>query len=128
MKDVIILNLPYPVRILGVTVFIKREIGFMFTNLALYFFTQNNNLKTSSDLDKFAKNEGDGRLTTEMIHAAATAYCSFYRKKVNFEKGKLYLALTSGTEQQQKDLFTVWGDSQTFGAKYEVKKKETKRS
>ncbi len=111
-------------KVFGFTVSIPRNIGFLFTNLSLYYFTQNNGLRTSADLERFNKEQGDAKLTTEMLFASAQAYCQENKKNINFEKSKLYVALISGSEQQQKDLFSAWGNSQTFGAKIDQKKKK----
>lgn len=127
MKDSIILSLPYPVRLFGVQFMRKRNIGFLFTNLAIFLFREANGMKTSDDYKEYEKNNGVNRIMNEMIYYAAVAYCMENRLKQLFSKSLLTIAVTASTEEQQLQLLTAWQNSQIFGAKIDKKKAKVKK-
>lgn len=122
MHDQIKLKLPYPVKFLGIQFTRKREIGFSFTNLAMFNFRENQGLKTSADWDNWQKEHGTFAATAEMLYASAVAYCMHEKKQENFTKEGLYKSLALLPEDEQKRIADVWQNSQTFGMTYDKKK------
>ncbi len=122
MKDTLILSLPYPVKFLGLTISRPRKIGFLFTNLSMFLFRENNDLKTSDDYKKWAAQYGENRLISEMIYAAGQAYCMTFGVKQNYTKSLLTVAIAASEEEQQLQLIQAFQRSQTFGVKSEKKK------
>lgn len=121
-KDSIIVSLPYPYKFLGVTFFLKRKIGFLFTNLATFQFRENAKFKTDDDYKKWLKENGQSRLISEMMYGAAQAYCLTEKKEQNFTKEKLIAAVSVAGDEIQKKILDGWERSQTFGAVLEKKK------
>jgi hypothetical protein len=121
-KDFIILNLPYPARFLGVNFLKPRRIGFLFTNLSIFLFRENEGLLTSDDYNAWVKERGQAQLVSEMVYAAAQAYCMEEKVKENFTHDLLRIAIATSCEADQKRIVEAWKHSQTFGAKIEKKK------
>lgn len=127
MKDSLIVQLPYPRRFLGVTISIKMNVGFLFTNLSMFLFRENNRMETNFDFDKWLKQHGETRYLIEQYYAAAQAYCMETRTKQTFTKTKLTQSITMADETVQKSLLEAWQRSHTYGAVESKKKLKMKR-
>lgn len=121
-NDTVIVNLPFPSKFLGVSFFKYKQMGFVFTNLSIFLFRENNNLETSDDYNEWLKINGEAKLLNEMIYAAAQTYLMTNQLKQKFSKRDLSVAISSASEEVQKKIVNVWKNSNTFGNK-EVKKK-----
>lgn len=126
MKDALIVRLPYPHKFWGVTISTGRDIGFLFTNLSMFLFRENNIVGTSFDYDKWLKENGNTRYLIEQYYASAQAYCLEYRLKQTFTKSNLTQAIGAAGEETQKKLLDAWQKSHTFGL-VESKKKTMKK-
>lgn len=125
--DRIICSLPYPTKIIGLTINRPRTIGFLFTNKASFLFREASGLKTSDDLKAWVnKNGGETALVTEMLYWAAVAYCEEVRQPDNFTKDGLRIAVASSEKQIQEAILTTWKQSETFGATVKPDKKKVK--
>lgn len=122
----IVVNLPYPHRLFGVTVSLNRKVGFLFTNLATFQFRENIGIETSDQYKKWLSENGESRLVTEMMYGAAQAYCMNTKIKQRFTKSKLTAAIASASPEIQKQIVDSWRKSQTFG-NVEGKKKTIKK-
>lgn len=127
MINSIIVSLPYPHKFWGVTISLKRNVGFLFTNLSMFLFRENNIIGTSFDFDKWRKENCDTRYLTEQFYAAAQAYCMENRLKQNFTKTNLTQAISMSSEETQKKLLETWQKSHSFGLVESKKKPITKR-
>jgi len=121
-KDYLMINLPYPARFLGINFLKPRRIGFLFTNLSIFLFRENEHLQTSDDYNAWIKAHGQSQLVSEMVYAAAQAYCMEEKVKENFTKAGLRVAIATSPEELQAKIVNAWKNSQTFGAKIEKKK------
>jgi len=126
MNEIIVM-LPYPHRIFGVTISLNKAVGFLFTNLSLFLFRENSGITTSDEYKAWLKNNGESRLITEMMFSAAQAYCMTYRKKQDFTKSKLTAAIATSAPETQQRIIDAWRKSQTFGMVEGKKKPITKR-
>lgn len=122
MHDQIKIKLPYPVW----KITINRKIGFAFTNMANFLFTQDKGFETSKDYEKWVDENGQSALISEMLYYSAKAYCTLNKTKENFTKEKLKKAILLASEEQQQAILTTWKKSETFGATIK-KKSQTKR-
>lgn len=127
MKDALIVRLPYPHKFWGVTISTGRDIGFLFTNLSIFLFRENNIIGTNFDFDKWHKENGDARYMTEQLYASAQAYCLEYRLKQTFTKSNLTQAIGAAGEEIQTKLLDAWKKSHSFGLVESKKKPITKR-
>lgn len=123
----IVVKLPYPHQIFGVTVSFKRSIGFLFTNQAIYNFRENLDIYTSEDYNGWIERNGQNRLVTEMMYAAAQAYCQAAVKKQTFTKSRLTAAIATAPAEVQESIVAAWRKSQTFGLVESKKKLKAKR-
>ena len=121
-NDTTIVNLPFPAKFLGISFFKYKQMGFVFTNLSIFLFRENNNLETSDDYNEWLKVNGEAKLLNEMIYAAAQTYLMTNQLKQKFTKRDLNVAISSASEDVQKKIVNAWKNSNTFGNK-EVKKK-----
>jgi len=128
MKDELIVFLPYPHKLLGLTVSTNKKVGFLFTNLSIYQFRENNNIATSEEYTKWIKENGESRLVTEMMYGAAQAYCMDRSIKQTFTKSKLTAAIALSGADVQKSIVDAWRKSQTFGLVESKKKVMAKAS
>lgn len=126
MINSIIVSLPYPHKFWGVTISLKRNVGFLFTNLSMFLFRENQEIQTSKDYEKWIEINGQNRLVTEMMYAAAQAYCLETRLKQTFTKSSLTAAIATADQDTQKKIVEAWRTSQTFGAVEGKKKPITK--
>lgn len=115
MKDSIVVKLPYPYFIFGITISVKREFGFLFTNQSIYNYRENVGIKDSAEYEKWVKENGDARLISEMLYGAAQAYYQRIRKRQPFTKSKLVAALAAAPIDIQKSIVDEWKKSQTYG-------------
>lgn len=122
MKDEIKIYLPYPYSFLGLKIFLKREIGFLFTNLSIYLFREDNEIATSEDWNTWTKKHGEAKLFNEMIFHAAVAFCMQHELKRNFTKENLSIALSAAPDTDKEKIVKCWKQSQSFGLKDEKKK------
>lgn len=127
MINSIVVSLPYPHKFWGVTLSLKRDVGFLFTNLSMFLFRENQKIETSKDYEKWLEENGQNRLVTEMMFAAAQAYCLELRLKQNFTKSSLTAAIATADQETQKKIVEAWRSSQTFGAVEGKKKPITRR-
>lgn len=127
MKDSIVVSLPYPHKFLGLTISTKRNIGFLFTNLSMFLFRENNRFETNFDFDKWLKEHGETRYLIEQYYAAAQAYCMQTRTKQTFTKTSLTQAISFASEEVQKELLSAWKKSHEFGLVESKKKPKLKR-
>jgi hypothetical protein len=127
MINSLVVKLPYPHKFWGVTISLKRDVGFLFTNLSMFLFRENQKIETSKDYEKWIAEQGQNRLVTEMMYAAAQAYCMELRLKQTFTKSGLTAAVSMADQEIQVKIIESWRNSQTFGA-VESKKKTTKKS
>lgn len=116
----IIIKLPYPHKILGITISLKRPIGFMFTNLSMYLFRENIGIKTSEDYKEWLTKNGEIKLISEILYAAAIAFCMTERKQNNFTKRGLLQAINGADEQTRDMLVNAWKMSTDFIDKKKV--------
>jgi hypothetical protein len=124
----IIVKLPYPHNIWGITISLKRKIGFLFTNQSIFNFRENVGIQTSEDYERWIKENGESRLVTEMMYGAAQAYCQAAVKRQSFTKTKLTQAIASAPVEVQQEIVSAWRKSQTFGLVESKKKLKIKRS
>lgn len=110
----IIVKLPYPHKLFGVTISLKRSIGFLFTNLSMFLFRENLGIKTSEDYTKWLKENGDIKLISEILYAAAIAFSMTERRKTNFTKRELLQAINAADEQTRDLLVNAWKMSTDF--------------
>jgi hypothetical protein len=120
-------KLPYPHYIWGVSISIKRKVGFLFTNQSIFNFRENMNINTSEDYERWMTENGQNRLVTEMMYAAAQAYCQASRSKQRFTKAKLTAAIATASPEIQAEIVNAWRHSQTFGVVEGKKKRKVKR-
>lgn len=125
MKDSIVVKLPYPHKLLGLTLMINRTIGFTFTNLASFYFREKHNILNSEDYKRFIKEQGESGLVIAMMYASALAYCSDTKQKVNFTEDKIAIAVASASPEIKQQIVNCWKHSQIFGL-VEGKKKTTR--
>jgi len=126
MTDTIIVKLQYPVKILGLNLSFKRNVGFTFTNLYKFLFSQDKGLKDSKDFEQWHKTYGHNTLATESFYFAALAYCQLNRKKQNFTKSNLIKAFALTDQETIKKVMDVCALSENFGAT--VKKKVIRKA
>lgn len=120
--DSIIIRLPYPVKFLT----IPRKIGFLFTNLSIFLFREDNNIKTSKDYEQWVNDHGQNMFLNEMLYSAARAYCQQTKKHENFTKENLIKAVALSSQEKQEAILKVWQSSETFGATVKPSKKKVK--
>jgi len=128
MKDELITCLPYPRSLFGLTISPKKRIGFLFTNLSIFNFRENNNINNSDEWTKWVKENGEARLVSEMMYGAAQAYCMDNKVKQKFTKAKLTAAIALSGAEVQKTIVDAWQRSQTFGLVESKKKQIAKAS
>lgn len=116
----ITIKLPYPHKLFGVTISLKRPIGFLFTNLSMFLFRENLGIKTSEDYAKWLKENGDIKLISEILYAAAIAFSMTERKNNNFCKRELLQAINGADEQTRDMLVNAWKMSTDFNYKKKV--------
>jgi hypothetical protein len=119
--DSLIVSLPYPVKIFGLTFAIKRKIGFYFTNLSNFLFAENYGLNNSADFEKWIEKNGQNRLVLDALYFAANAYCYDRKIKENFTRDGLEKAIALADEKTKEQIMEIWRKSETFGAT--IKKK-----
>ena len=124
----IIVKLPYPHNVWGITISLKRDIGFLFTNQSIFNFRENVGIQTSEDYERWMKENGETRLVTEMMYGAAQAYCQAAVKRQRFTKTKLTQAIAAAPVEVQQSIVSAWRKSQTFGLVESKKKRMIKRS
>jgi hypothetical protein len=122
MKDELIINMPFQVKILGIRLTINRKVGFLFTNLSMYLLRESANIQTSTDYNKWIKDLGEVRVLSNLLYYSAVAWCMQNRKKQKFTKSSLLTGINLCDEETQTRLFTGWQKSQTFGVKVDEKK------
>lgn len=122
MNDTLIIKLPYPVRFLT----IPRKIGFLFTNLALFLLREDKGFDTSTDYEKWVKENGNTALANEWIYNAARAYCLQNRKRENFTKEGLLKAIAIAPAETKEKIMKTWLASEQFGATIKQNKKKVK--
>lgn len=121
-NDTVIVNLPFPSKFLGVSFFKFQRMGFTFTNMAIFLFRENNQLQSSDDYNEWLKKNGEAKLVSDMIYAAAQAYCMNNQLKQKFSKQDLNVAIASTTQENQKEIMKCWTNSSNFGLKSQKKK------
>jgi len=126
MTDTIIVQLQYPVKILGLNLSFKRKVGFTFTNLYKFLFSQDKGLKDSKDFEQWQQTNGNNALINETLYFAAVAYCQLNRKKQNFIKSNLIKAFALTDSETNEKILKLWNQSENFGAT--VKKKVIRKS
>jgi hypothetical protein len=124
----IVVSLPYPRRIFGITISLNRRIGFLFTNQSIFNFRENQKIETSDDYEKWIEQNGQNRLISEMMYASAQAYCQAKSKKQRFTKSQLIAAIALSPTETQESIVNAWRKSQTFGNVESKKKTKRKRS
>ena len=127
MINSIVVSLPYPHKLWGMTLSLKRDVGFLFTNLSMFLFRENQKIETSKDYEKWIAENGQNRLVTEMMYAAAQAYCMELKLKQTFTKSNLTAAIATADAEIQARIVEGWRSSQTFGLVEGKKKPITKR-
>lgn len=106
-----ILKLQYPVKIFGVTFAISREIGFLFTNLQMFNFRENTGVTNSKQMKEWIEKNGNSEFASEMLFAAAQAYCMMEKTKQNFTKEKLEIAINLSSKETKERLTREWDKS-----------------
>ncbi len=120
-NDRIVVSIPYPIRVLGFRTFRKKQVGFLFTNLAVLLFRNNFDLKTSDDLNAWTKKNGQDELAFQTMYFAAIAYNMHMRQPDDFTEAGLRLAIKNTDEETLKKIGAVWESSELFGATYKKK-------
>lgn len=120
-NDKIVVSIPYPVKVLGFRTFRKKQVGFLFTNLAVILFRNNFDLKTSEDLNTWTKQHGQDELAFQTMYFAAIAYNMYMRKPDDFTEEGLRLAIKNTDEKTLKLIGKTWEDSELFGATFKKK-------
>jgi len=120
-NDRIVVELPFPVKILGIRFFKKKKVGFLFTNLALLLFRNNNNTLSGKELQFWIEKHGQAEFAFQCMYYAAIAYNMDSRQHENFTMDELRIAIKMGDEPTLKAIGEVWESSQNFGVT--IKKK-----
>jgi hypothetical protein len=98
-----------------------KKVGFNFTNLMLFVFREQNNLKDSKELETLVEKNGQQWLINESLYCAAVAYCQGEKIAENFTKDTLIRAIILADQQTQQKIMKCWELSQTFGASFKKK-------
>lgn len=119
-------RLPIPTKIVGVWLNIGREIGFSFTNMALYLFRDANGFKTSKDYQDWIAQRNETILVSEILYFAYLAYCHHNLKKDKFTKEQIQKGIVLCDMVVKERILKVWSNSETFGAKKKLQKGKAK--
>jgi len=121
------IKLPYPVKVGFIRLFFKRKIGFSFDQRSLFQVLQNNNIDLPQH-SKWLKETSQSKIVIETIYAGAQSYCIERRRKDNFTRKGLALALSEAGEEVTQKIVKCYMDSEKLGyKKIPVKKKAVKR-
>jgi len=123
-NDRIVVELPFPVKWMVVRFFRKKKVGFLFTNMALLLFRNNNNTQSGTELNKWIEKHGKAEFAFQCMYYAAIAYNMDSRQPDNFTMDELRIAIKMGDETTLKAISEVWEASNNFGVT--VKKKVAK--
>jgi len=127
MNGTIEIKLPYPIRVGFIRFFVKRKIGFSFDQLSLFRVLENNNIDLP-DHSKWLKETNQSKIVIETLYAGAQSYCIHRRKKDNFTRKGLALALSEAGEEVTAKIVDCYMKSEKLGyKKIPVKKKAVKR-
>lgn len=125
--DTIIVRLPYPYKIFGLTINIPKSFGFSFTNKYKHLMAFHNNWKNSKDYENWMKDRNSTELLNESLYFMAIAYCESNRRKVWFTKDRLKKAISLADEETQTKILNTWKASESFGATVKKKRTVTKK-
>lgn len=119
--------LPIPTKVIGLWLNIGHEIGFSFTNMAMYLFHDANGFKTSKDYQDWIATRNETILVNEMLYYAYVAYCQLNRKKVKFTKEQIQKGILLSSMEVQAKIMKCWSESETFGQSAKKKPQKAKQ-
>lgn len=118
--------LPIPVKIVGLWLNIGHEIGFSFTNMAMYLFRDANGMKTSKDYQDWIATRNETILVNEMLYFSHLAYCQLNRKKEKFTKEQIQKGIALASIETKEKIMQCWSNSETFGQSSKKKPQKAK--
>ena len=102
----------------------KVKVGFSFTNIAMLICARNLKIDLDDFFDWAEKNQT--LYFSEMLYAAYLAFCQSRYIKPQLTKKELLSGFSELDEDKQKEVLTVWRDSESFGVKKDKKKVKKK--
>jgi hypothetical protein len=119
----IILPVTYPIRFGFVTFYLKRKIGFSFNQRALFNLLQNNEIDLKN-YKEWMESKGRALVMFETMFAGAQSYRQELRRKDNFTKKGLSLALAYAGDNTVNEILECWKQSEQLGYKRITGKKK----
>jgi len=122
-NSTILVKLKYPVKVGFVSLNLGRKIGFSFNQRTLFNVLENNKIDLT-DYKSWLEKKGTAVVTFETIFAAAQSYRQELRKKDNFTKKGLSIAISQADENTISEIMKCWKFSEELGYKKPQKSKK----
>lgn len=122
-NSTILVKLKYPVKVGFVSLNLGRKIGFSFNQRTLFNVLENNKIDLP-DYKSWLEKKGTAVVTFETIFAAAQSYRQELRKKDNFTKKGLSIAISQADENTISEIMKCWKFSEELGYKKPQKSKK----
>jgi len=122
-NSTVLVRLKYPVKVGIISFNLPRTIGFSFNQRTLFNVLENNEIDLP-DYKQWLEKKGVAVVTFETIFAAAQCYREELRKRDNFTKKGLSIAISQADENTIAEIMKCWKFSEELGYKKPEKSKK----
>lgn len=116
------IQVPIRIKVLGLSFFKNRQVGFSFTNHAILILSKNTGVEMSK-IPEWAK-ENQIIYFAETLYSAYIANCQETYQKPKLNKTQITEGFNMLSDEDKKRVLTTWNESLSFGAKEIPSKKK----